>query len=226
MFRGERVKKRGLSMLPGSENSETPSSDVTALCRLLACMLAQRHAETKLHQPISQFEIPKRGTLALKLVQESASDTEPAMYSYTKGFGYSEIWYFAPSSVLPEPEAIREKLRCSGVPVNIINTFNADAILVPLPLQSERRRRIKGSDLVAQKGKFAAEMAQAVTQEVRNGFRTSCNLVNKPSPHLKRFEQHFYTLLKIRDLLHIFGVFGLKYAFVFCFQNREKEGYA
>lgn len=182
-------------MLPEIGQCETPSPDVVALCRLLACMLAQCHTETKLHQPISQFEIPNHGTLVLKPGQESASDTEPAMYSYSKGFGYSEIWYFAPSSALPEPAAIREKLRCSGIPVSIINTFNADAILVPLPFQSARRRRMKCSDLVVQKGKFAAEVAQAVTQEVRNGFRASCNVVNKPFPHLKRFEQHFYTLL-------------------------------
>lgn len=72
-------------------------------------------------------------SLALELVQESASDMETAMYSYTKRFSYGEIWYLALSFLLPEPAAIREKLRCSSVPVSIINTFNTDAILVPLP---------------------------------------------------------------------------------------------
>ncbi len=96
-----------------------------------ARMLAQRHPETGLHLPIAQFQTPKRGTLAIELVQESVSTTEPMMRSYTKGLGYSEVWYFAPSSVLPELEAIREKLRRSGLPVDHIYTFNADAILVP-----------------------------------------------------------------------------------------------
>jgi hypothetical protein len=44
------MKKRGLFMLA------TPSCDVVALCGLLV----QRHVETKLHLPITQFEIPKR----------------------------------------------------------------------------------------------------------------------------------------------------------------------
>jgi hypothetical protein len=37
--KASRIKRRGLSMLPDIENSETLSSDVTALCALLARIL-------------------------------------------------------------------------------------------------------------------------------------------------------------------------------------------
>src|SRR5215470_14460615 len=112
MYRGERVKKRGLSMRLGIEKGETPSSYITALRMLLARMFAQHYAGTRLHLPISQL----RGTLILELVQQSASDKDPAINSYTKEFGYSENWYFAHSSLLPKSEAICEELRCSDVP--------------------------------------------------------------------------------------------------------------
>jgi hypothetical protein len=74
------------------------------------------------------------------------------MQSYTKGLGYSEIWYFAPSSILPALEEAREKLRQSGAEVGNIYTFPADAILSPRHYQS-RRRRINGSNLVVQERK-------------------------------------------------------------------------
>lgn len=105
--------------------------------------LAQRNPEAKLHLPIAQFETPKRGTLALELVLDPSEDAESLMRSYTKGLGYSEVWYFAPSSVLPMLEETREKLRQSGANVGSIFTFNADAILMPSP-PSKRTKRNKG----------------------------------------------------------------------------------
>ncbi len=95
--------------------------------------IAHRNPETTLHLPMAQFRTPKRGTLALELVRTPSEDPEPVMRSYMKGLGYSEVWYFAPSSVLPMLEEMREMLRRSGVDVGSIYTFNADAILFPSP---------------------------------------------------------------------------------------------
>jgi hypothetical protein len=100
--------------------------------------LALRDPEGKLHLPIAHFRTPSRGTLAIELVQAYTSDTEPVMRSYTK-LNYSEIWYFAPSSVLPLLEETREKLKRSGASVGSIYTFNADAILSPPPRPSRRK---------------------------------------------------------------------------------------
>ena len=108
---------------------------------LSARRLAQRNPETKLHLPIAHFQTPKRGTLAIELVQELPPDTEPVMRSYTEGLGFSEIWYFAPSAVLPELERIREQLKRSGRAVEQIYTFKADAILTPPPLPTRTRRK-------------------------------------------------------------------------------------
>ncbi len=106
-------------------------------------MITHRNPEGKLHLPIAQFLTPSRGTLALELVLNASEDTEPIMRSYTKGLGYSEIWYFAPSSVLPKLEDIREKLKRSGVPVENIYTFSADAILFPPSLPKRTKKQNK-----------------------------------------------------------------------------------
>jgi len=105
-------------------------------------MIAHRNPEGKLHLPIAQFRTPKRGTLALELVLAEAPDTESVMQSYAKGLGYSEVWYFAPSSALLALEEMREKLRGSGVDVRSIYTYSADAILFP-PLPPKRIKQNK-----------------------------------------------------------------------------------
>ena len=63
------------------------------------------------------------------------------MRSYTAGLGFREIWYFAPSAVLPELEGIREQLMRSGRAVEHLYTFDADAILAPPPLPTRIRSK-------------------------------------------------------------------------------------
>ena len=120
---------------------EQEFGDYSKCAWISARRLAQRHPETKLHLPIAQFETPKRGILAIELVQELTPDTEPVMRSYTKGLGYSEVWYFAPSVVLPELEHMREQLKGSNLPVEHLYTFAADALLMPPPLPARTRRK-------------------------------------------------------------------------------------
>jgi len=102
-------------------------------------VLAHRNPEGELHLPMAQFRTPSRGMLALELVLTASEDTEPVMRSYTKGLGYSEIWYLAPTSILAALEATREKLKRSGAAVENIYTFNADAILAPSPLSKRTK---------------------------------------------------------------------------------------
>mgnify|MGYP001258245711 CR=1 FL=1 len=105
--------------------------------------LWSRDPERNMHLPSGEFWTVKRGTLAVEVVIEPPEAAEEHMRAYAQGSlgQYSQVWYFALSSLLPFLDETRQKLKAAGVDVSRIYTFNADAILIPAPPRKRTKKK-------------------------------------------------------------------------------------